>query len=403
MAELKFDPDSGVVVPSTQEVRNDLASAFQQAFRVNDSDPDLNVDPASPMGQVVDLVTGEVEAKNAEVAFLANQFNPRTSTGVWLDALAALYGLERKVSEPTVVVCRCRGLRGTVIPFGAVVQDGQGNQFKMLTVGGVTIPDGGEVEASFSAVDHGPLEVGAHAVTKIVTVVAGWDSVDNNSAGITGRDIEHDAELLTRMRQSYAINANGTVENIQANLEQLDGVIDCVVLENFTNEPQTQYSVSIGAHSIAVCIVGGNDVDIARTIFERKSGGCGTTGETEVTYVDTEHFNATYRYRIIRPSTQDFKIRVEFFADSMTQEEKEAVTQAIIDDALGEGRNPRVKLATTVYASRFYQAVQGATDAPVKAITVGLGSGELSGSFDIPANISTAVTDESIELVFQGE
>ena len=38
MAELKFDPRSGVVVPTTQEVRDDIASGLQEAFKTKDGD-----------------------------------------------------------------------------------------------------------------------------------------------------------------------------------------------------------------------------------------------------------------------------------------------------------------------------------------------------------------------------
>ena len=204
------------------------------------------------------------------------------------------------------------------------------------------------------------------------------------------------------MVQSYAINANGTVANIQANLAELDGVLDVVVLENYTNQEQVQYSVTLDPHSIAVCIVGGEDEDIARTIFQRKSGGCGTTGDTEIEYVDTEHFNARYVYMIIRPSTQAFKVQITFFEEDMNADQKAAVQQAVVSDFLGELSNPRVKLATTVYASRFYQCVQNATDSPIKEILVGLGEGALSASVDVPANISPAISTDSVVLVFGG-
>lgn len=402
MAELRFDPDSGVVVPTTQEVRDDLAAGFQEAFRTNDSDPDLNVDPSSPMGQVVDLATAEVEAKNAELAYLANMFNPRTASGNWLDALAALYGLTRKVSEPTVVVCTCTGLAGTIIPYGAIVQDTSGNKYRHRIAGGVQIGSSGTIDTEFSSVDHGAIEVSAGAITQIVTVVAGWDSVSNAAPGVIGRDLEPDGELLNRMVQSYAINANGTVANIQANLAELDGVLDVVVLENYTNQEQIQYSVTLDPHSIAVCIVGGEDEDIARTIFQRKSGGCGTTGDTQIEFVDTEHFNARYVYQIIRPSTQAFKVQITFFEEDMNADQKAAVQQAVVSDFLGELSNPRVKLATTVYASRFYQCVQNATDSPIKEIQIGLGDGALSTSVEVPANISPAISTDSVVLVFGG-
>lgn len=402
MAQLEFDPASGVVVPTTREVREDVAAGFQEAFKVNDEDPALNVDSASPMGQVVDLVTTEVAAKNTEVAFLANQLNPRTATGVWLDAIAGLYGIERKISEPTVVVCTCTGLKGTIIPYGAIVQDTLGNQLRHSVAGGVVIPAAGTIDSQFSTVEHGAIEISAGTVTKIVTVVAGWDSVTNAAAGITGRDVEPDGELLNRIKQSYAINANGTVANLQANLAALPGVLDCVVLENYTNNPAQQYGITINAHSVAVCIVGGEDADIAETIFQRKSAGCGTVGTTQVTYVDTEHFNASYVYNIVRPTAVAFKVEVTFFAEDMNPTTAAAVKQAIESDFLGELENPRVKLATTVYASRFYRCIQAVTTSPVKQILVGIGAGALGASVDVPADESPTISDESITLEYGG-
>ena len=270
MAQVTFNQKTGVVVPTTRKVREDLARAVQDAMPAAANGDPVNVDSTSPLGQIVDLMTAEIEAKNSEVAFLANQYNPDIAHGIFLDALANLYGLQRKVSEPTVVVCTCTGLRGTVIPYGSIVEDANGNKLRHIVVAGAAIGDTGKMETTFATVEHGPIEIGAETVTKIVTVIAGWDTVNNAAAGATGRDIEPDGELRNRIKESYAMNANGTVSNIQANLSQLDGVLDCIVLENYTNLKQTQYALELEPHSIAVCIVGGEDADIARVIFERK-------------------------------------------------------------------------------------------------------------------------------------
>lgn len=402
MAQVLFDEKNGVTIPSTREVRDDLADAIQKAMPVTANGDLVNVDSSSPLGQIVDLTTAEVEAKNSEIGFLANQFNPDTARGIFLDALANLYGLQRKVSEPTVVVCTCTGLRGTVIPYGAIVEDENGNQLRHIVVSGATIGDTGAVDTTFATVEHGQIEIGAETVTKIVTVIAGWDSVVNVAAGVTGRDIEPDGELRNRMKESYAINANGTVANIQANLAQLDGVLDCVVLENYTNLKQTQYELELEPHSIAVCIVGGEDADIARVLFERKSGGCGTNGDNEVTFIDTEHFNASYTYKIVRPTAVDFAVKIEFFEEDMNSETQAAIKEAVTKDFLGELENSRVTLASTVYASRFYQCVQAVTSAPIKSITAGLGIGSLGASVDVPANESPTISDDTITLAFGG-
>ena len=401
MAEVVFNPDTGVVVPDTQEVREDLAEGVQEALTTNPDAPLPNVDPASPLGQVIDLFTAEKESKNAEVAFLANQFSPDTATGVFLDAIARLYGLTRKTSEPTVVTCICTGLKGTVIPYGAIVQDTQGNQLRHSATMGATIGDNGTVETTFDTVEHGNIEIGANTVNSIVTVIAGWDSVNNPTAGVTGRDLEPDGELISRMKESYAINANGTVANIQSNLSDLDGVLDCVVLENYSNQPQTQYSVQLVAHSIAVCIVGGDDDAIAETIFRRKSAGCATNGETEVTYIDTEHFNAVYTYKIIRPTAQTFKVKVTFYAEGLNSDLQNEIKESVVKDFLGELKNPRVTLASTVYASRFYQAIQSVTDTPINNIQISLNNGAFANLIEIPANVSPTLTEDDVSIIFE--
>lgn len=401
MAELQFDPQSGVIVPSTREVREDLAASIQQALKTGNA-AEVNTDSTSPLGQIIDLIAAGVQAKNSDIAFLANQSNPQTASGIFLDAVIGLYGMKRKTSEPTVVVCTCRGLKGTKIPYGVLVADGNGNQLRHAAALGAIIGDSGTCETRFETVEHGPVEIGPGTVTQIVTVIPGWDSVTNAAAGVQGRDVETDADLLSRFLASYSINAHGTVDAIRANLAELEGVLDCVVLENYTNEKQTQYAVELKPHSIAVCIVGGDDSEIARTIFELKSAGCGTTGNTEVSHVDHDHYDAEYVYSIVRPSAVPFSVKVTFFAKDMDEDTKAAVRNAVEQDFLGALTNPRVTLATTVYASRFYRCIQAVTSAPVKSVQIGINDGPLSDSIEIPATQSPTISDDRIELAFEG-
>ena len=406
MSDVKFDEVVGVVVPSSQEIREAVAEAIKKAFRVNSSDPDLNVEPTSPMGQVVDIITAEIEATHTQVAYLASMTNPKTSRGVFLDNLAALYGLERKLSEPTIVSCLCTGLKGTVIPYGAIVQDTRGNQFRHSAAGGVTIGEDGTVMTTFSAVEHGGLEVPAQTVNRIVTVIAGWDKVINPDSGSIGREKEPDGELYNRMIESTAINAHSTLETITARLAELDGVLDVVVLENFTNAYQMQYGINLEPHSIAICIVGGEDSDIAETIYRTKDMGCGTTGSHSDSHIATDHFNARYVYQITRPTTEDFRVRVTFDVPSMPDLICDTIRESIINDFLGKGTNARVKLATTAFATRFNSAVQSAADGktyPLLMIEVKLGDGAWGAKVEIPATVEPAISRENIEFAFSEE
>lgn len=63
MAQVTFNQKTGVVVPSTREVREDLARAVQDAMPAAANGDPVNVDSTSPLGQIVDLTTAEVEAK----------------------------------------------------------------------------------------------------------------------------------------------------------------------------------------------------------------------------------------------------------------------------------------------------------------------------------------------------
>lgn len=403
MSDVKFDENAGVVLPGTQEIREAVASGFKEAFRTSPDDPELNTEPTSPMGQVVDLVTAEIEAKNSELAFITNMTNPKTARGIFLDNLAALYGLDRKLSEPTIVTCVCTGLKGTIIPYGAIVEDERGNKFRHSAAGGVTIGDDGTATTTFSAVEHGGIEVPPEAIQKIVTVIAGWDKVINPQAGSIGREKEPDGELYNRMLESVAINAHSTLDTITARLAEIDGVLDVVVLENYTNYPQTQYGIEIEGHSIAICIVGGEDADIAETIYKTKDMGCGTTGNYEIKYVATDHFNATYLYRITRPSTENFHVRVTFAGAAIPEVIGEKIKETIISDFLGKQTHPRVKLATTVYASRFYPCIQEVADSktyPVLAIEVKLGDGSWGAKVDVPATVEPSIASENIEIAF---
>lgn len=400
MASIVFNENTGIEIPETSDVRQDLETGFKNAFQINPDDPELNTDPTSPFGQIIDLITAEVEAKNAEIAFISNMSNIYLATGKFLDSQATLYGLRRKISEPTIVTCTCTGLRGTVIPYGAIVQDVNNNQFRCNVAAGVTIGNTGSAEVTFAAIEKGALVVSPNAVTQIITSIAGWETVNNSSAGITGRVEETDAELRNRIQESYAINSTGSVESFESNLAQLSGVIDVAVLENYTNSSVTKYGVSVDPHSVAVCISGGEDADIASIIYARKDIGCGTTGDTEVQYIDTAHANTVYRYNIIRPVSTNFYIYVDFFSTELNSDLQDEIKQALINDFLGVLDNDRVKLASEVFSSRFYQCIQDVTNAPIASLTIALGSGTASQHVTIDADVEPTLAAENITLSF---
>ena len=88
----------------------------------------------------------------------------------------------------------------------------------------------------FLAQNYGPIACPVNALTQIVTPLAGWISITNYQAGITGRNIETDAELRIRRLKSIRLLGLATVETIEAHLIQVAGVQESsvVVFENIT-------------------------------------------------------------------------------------------------------------------------------------------------------------------------
>jgi uncharacterized phage protein gp47/JayE len=94
----------------------------------------------------------------------------------------------------------------------------------------------------FAAQTYGPIPVPANSLTEILTPVAGWQSLTNFKAGVTGRFTETDAGLRLRRNNSLRVSGSATVEAIRSRLLQdVPGVTSVLVFENvtMTQEPST--------------------------------------------------------------------------------------------------------------------------------------------------------------------
>lgn len=391
-----FNPETGLTVESAADVLAQIEADWQNAFSGGGL-PALNVDPATPAGQLIATEAALVQAKDSEILFLANMFNPETAEGRWQDALAKIYFLTRKTAEPTVVDCVCTGLYNTTIPAGSIVQSDDGHQLRSIDA--ATIPSSGTVTVEFETVETGPIEIAANSVNKIITVIPGWDTVTNAAAGVLGRDAETQTEFETRRYNSVATNAHGSVSAIQGAISGVDGVLDCKVLENSTDNAMTILGVSVNPHSICACVFGGDGTDIAEAIYRKKDAGCGTTGTTTVSYVDPDFNNSVYTYSILRPIVVDVKMAVTIKNTGSTPASiADDIKAALIKDFYGQADNPRVGLGQTLYASRFYPIVIGAGVSDFVSLTVALGTGAFGSYIDINANREPQLIESNITV-----
>lgn len=356
---ISFDPESGVVVQPVDELRAEMRSIWQDAFR-EEGKTLLNVDPETPAGQIIDSETALIAAKDSEFLHLANMFNPETAEGIWQDALAKIYFLERKRESSTIVECTCTGRMGTAIPQGSLVRTDEGRV--LVSVKAAEIPEEGFVVIPFTVQDRGVVYIGAHEVTTIITIIPGWDTVDNELAGITGRTEETRTEFEARRKKSVAHNAHGTTASIYAAIAEIDNVVACLVLENDMTSPILKYGVKVDGHSICAIVYGGDEAEIAKAIYLKKDAGCGTCGNTEITHIAEDYYNSSFTYKILRPSPVRFRVfaRLQLADGASSVEAVRIVREAVLQDFNGLSKtsgNPRCAMAETIRASRFYHSV----------------------------------------------
>lgn len=394
---ISFDKDKGFIADSVDKVREQVQQVWINAFKSPDL-PALNTSAETPQGQLIDAQTAAIMNKDNEVLFLANQFNPATATGIFQDALAQLYFLQRQPATSTIVACTCTGLQGVVIPAGAIIQTTDGLQLTNTTEG--VIAASGYIELNFKLNETGPIQVGAGTATIIVTQIPGWDTVNNSSAGIVGRNEESQQEFATRIQKSVAINAQGTVNAIYATLANLSGVVAVVILENDSNSTVEKEGVDIEAHSICISIYGGDKDAIAETIFLKKDAGCGTVGNTQVTYTDSRGTIHNYNILIPTPLPIGVKITINNTAGLPTNI-KEQVQQAVLNNFTGLDGSTPVTMAQTLYATRFVPSIINAGVASLASVEIKLNESYVEvATFDATQIPTLDITD--IEVIITG-
>lgn len=347
---------AGIVIPPESEVLAAVQVDMDAAFGGG-----LNPALETPQGQLASSQAAIIGDKNAEFAYYVNQVDPRYADGRFQDAIARIYFLTRKVATPTVVIATLTGIAGTIVPALTLAQDTSGNTY--VLTGNATIDLAGTVTATFQNIATGPIPCAAGTLTQVYQAVPGWDAITNAADGILGSDVESRADFEYRRQNSVAINGLGTLGAIYANVFALPDVLDVYAIDNPTgatvNVGATNYPVI--EHSVYVAVVGGNDADIARAIWDKKDLGCDYNGNTTEIVIDESGYSypqPTYEVKFNRPSALPILFDVSIVNDpTLPSNIVELVKNAIIARFNGVDGTTRERIGSTIYASRYYGAV----------------------------------------------
>ena len=404
---LVFDESLGFSADSVSEVRAAVAAAWKAAFK-SDNTAELNTEPETPAGQIIDSQTASITQKDSELLYLANMLNPLKATGIFQDALAEIYFLQRKPAIASTAVIRCTGLAGTVIPVSAQVRSTADDTVWQNTKE-TKIGSDGTCECTFTCQTAGLIAAGAGTLTQIQTMVAGWDTATNQTAATVGQNAETQGAFENRRYASVGLNSRGTSAAVYARVANVSGVVAAAVRENKTNVPIEIDGYFLKAHSIYCAVIGGEDKDIAEAIYKSCSAGCDYNGNTTVSVAD-EYTGAVEDVTFYRPAEFDIYVKVTLAGkDSLPDEYEATVRKAVYDNFYGESTATiagepilRVVMGTTILASRFMPSVLNAGVSQVVRIQVSTDGEAWGETVYVPITGNPTLTSEHITVEVDG-
>jgi len=234
------------------------------------------------------------------------------------------------------------------------------------------------VSLSFVCQTTGPIACPATTLSRIYRTIPGWDTISNPSDGVIGQDQENRVAFEQRRQQSVAQNSVGTIPAVYGAVSSVPNVLDAFVTDNSTGAPVTLDGVSLPAHSLYVCVSGGDPNAVALAIWSKKMPGCAYAGGTTVAVQDQSSGYQppfpTYNVSFQTAAPLTLIVSVVMVNSRLVPSDAASQIQAAILNAfVGGDGGPRARIGSTIFASRFYAPV-ATLGAWAQIISITLGS-----------------------------
>jgi len=360
------------------ELLSELNGAMQAIFGLN-----FNISPESPDGQI----NGVISESNANLWEIANEaydaFNPSAATGITLSNLVQMNGITRLAATNSRASLTITGTANITIPSGSQVSTSDtGSVF--ITESELVLDGAGNGVVFANAFLTGPVIALAVTLTVIDNPVTGWDTVTNGADATLGTNEETDVDLRARRERSVSKTAQAIVDAMFAAIANIDGVTAVTVLENDTDIVDAN---GLPPHSTQAIVVGGDDAEIAESIFLKKAAGITPFGTTTVPVLDSQSISHDISFS--RPAEVDIFVEVDLTTDSdYPSNGDDLVKQAIVDYANGilvPGRG--FPLGEDVIFTRLYTPINSVQGHFIADLQVGLVA-PASGTSNLPILIT---------------
>lgn len=217
-----------------------------------------------------------------------------------------------------------------------------------------------QVVTNVECTETGPNEALRGEINVIGTPTSGLTDVENVIAADVGRDEETDAALRTRrLLQLKAVS-------LATKLAELSNVDDVRVYEN--NDGETDDDGRPG-HTVECVVTGGDDDEIAQTIFDVKPAGIGTYGNTLKLVEDEQGADHAIYYS--RPTDVDIWVTVvvdgTYSEESLPSLASAAIKTAVVN--YGKTFKAGLDVIPQRISGAIFAAVEGLEELTIKVGT----------------------------------
>lgn len=389
--------ETGIHIPNYIDLRDQLIEEMKQIFG-----QDIYIENDSADYQMISILAKKIFDSYSMGMLAYNNRTPNTAIGTGLDNNVAFADIQRKSSTYSSVQLTITGANGTSLK-GCYALDENDNRWNIPDI---VIPETGMITVDAICSVSGNISALPNTVNKIGTPLFGWYSVNNNNAATPGTDVETDAELRGRFSLAIRSPSLTVFESLSAAISALEGVSRISGFENDTSAESTgteppNIPAGLPPHSVTFIVEGGEDDQVAKAIYSKKTPGCYTNGTTAVQIVSEMGNIITirfYRPTYVEVFAQIKVTKLPYWNDIYSDE----IKNAIYDYIKG------LEISDNVYNSMIWfvaNSVMSDFANPafvIKEVLLGKEEGSLTNS-DVVVNFNEAAETSvsNITVVFE--
>ena len=254
---------------------------------------DFYIDNKTNLGQWFEMFCYTLEGQSKLFQTIYNNLSIYTMKGVMLDKYGSNFNVGRLTDTYAYATVEVTGVPFAIIMKGYKVKSKPGRFY--TTVTNIELDSTGSGLGQVIASDSGVAgNVGINMITEKVTPNEQVYTITNITSASGGADIESDIDYRARLLQFFLGAENGSVNGIRRAMLSLPQVKDCKVFEN--NDMFDDPVTGLKPGQIAVIINGLIDEVLAYKLFNTRSAGVCTTGNTEIEVVSDSGAYVTERF-----------------------------------------------------------------------------------------------------------